>query len=201
MKTFEEKSRDNYNLKANDYDTTFDGRFTAKFKELLLNEISIETNYRVLDVACGNGTFLNMLSRKFEIQGYGIDISENMIINARMRNPDFTFHICKCENTPFEDESFDLITVCAAFHHFPDITAFAKETTRILKSKGLLYIAEVYYPDILRALLNVFMPFSNAGDVKIYSPKEIQQTIEQQGFKKIEFLKDGHVQIIKMQKL
>jgi hypothetical protein len=42
---------------------------------------------------------------------------------------------------------------------------------------------------------------SKAGDVKFYSPKEIQGTFEAYGFEQIGFKREGHVQIIEMQKL
>jgi len=47
VKNFEDKSRKSYNEKADDYDKTFDGKFTAKFKELLLKEITMENNSSV----------------------------------------------------------------------------------------------------------------------------------------------------------
>ena len=52
-------------------------------------------------------------------------------------------------------------------------TPFAKEMKRILKPKCVIYIADIYYPLIIRAILNPFVPQSKAGDVKFYSPKEI----------------------------
>lgn len=201
MKTFEDKSRESYNQKADDYDNTFDGKFTAKFKELLLEEIIVKTNDSILDVACGNASFLKMLSNKYNIKGYGIDISEKMIENAKNRCPDMTFETSACEHTPFKNQMFDVITVCAAYHHFPDIRAFAKESNRILKPKGLLYIAEVYYPFIIRAIFNPFVPLSKAGDVKFYSPQEIQSNFEEYGFEKVSFKSEGHIQIIGLRKL
>jgi len=196
MKTFKDKSRESYNRKADDYDKTFDGKFTVKFKELLLEEITVETNNNILDVACGNATFLKMLSNKYDIKGYGIDISEKMIENAKRRCPDMAFEISSCEHTPFDNQIFDMVTVCAAYHHFPDTKAFAKEVSRILKPKGLLYIAEVYYPFIIRAIFNPFVPLSKAGDVKFYSPKEIQSNFEKYGFEMVNFKREGHIQII-----
>jgi len=196
MKTFKDKSRESYNRKADDYDKTFDGKFTVKFKELLLEEITVETNNNILDVACGNATFLKMLSNKYDIKGYGIDISEKMIENAKRRCPDMAFDISSCEHTPFDNQIFDMVTVCAAYHHFPDTKAFAKEVSRILKPKGLLYIAEVYYPFIIRAIFNPFVPLSKAGDVKFYSPKEIQSNFEKYGFEMVNFKREGHIQII-----
>ena len=52
---------------------------------MLLEEIQAERGERVLDVACGNGTLLGMLAEKFGIAGYGADISEKMIENARRK--------------------------------------------------------------------------------------------------------------------
>lgn len=201
MKTFSEKSRDSYNQKAEDYDNTFDGKFTVKFKELLLGELKIEPKCSILDVACGNGTFLKMLSNKHGIKGYGIDISEKMTEVARRKCPDMIFETSGCENTPFENQMFDVITVCAAYHHFPSVERFAKEANRLLKPQGMLYIAEVYYPFIIRAIVNPFVPLSKAGDVKFYSPMEIKNNLEAFGFEQVGFKKAGHVQIISMRKI
>jgi ubiquinone/menaquinone biosynthesis C-methylase UbiE len=201
MKTFEDKSRVTYNQLADNYDNTFEGKFTSDFKKLLLEEIIAETNHNILDVACGNASFLEMLSKKYNIAGYGIDISEKMVENAKKRCPDMTFEISSCEHTPFKDQMFDIITVCAAYHHFPDTRAFAKETSRILKPKGLLYIAEIYYPYIIRAILNPFVPLSKAGDVKFYSPGEIQSNFEEYGFEKVKYKRREHIQIIVLRKV
>ncbi len=201
MKNFAEKSRNSYNQKADDYDNSLEGQFTVKFKELLLEEIIVEANDNILDIACGNATFLNMLSKQHKINGYGIDISEKMIENAKKKCPSMTFEVSGCENTPFDDQMFHVATVCAAYHHFPDVKAFAKEMSRVLKPGGLLYIAEVYYPFLLRTIFNPFVPLSKAGDVKFYSPKEIQTNFEKEGFKKVGFLKKGHIQIVTLQKL
>lgn len=53
MKTFEDKSRESYNRIADDYDKTFDGKFIVKFKELLLEEITVENNSNILDEPVG----------------------------------------------------------------------------------------------------------------------------------------------------
>lgn len=201
MKTFEDKSRESYNEKADDYDKTFDGKFTAKFKELLLRKITMQNNSSVLDVGCGNGTLLKMLANNYNIEGYGIDISEKMIENAKKRCPHMAFEVSGCEDTPFKNQMFHVVTVCASYHHFPDTKAFAKEVSRILKPKGVLYISEIYYPLIIRAIVNPFVLLSKAGDVKFYSPEEIQSNFEEYGFEKVDFKREGHIQVIVFRKL
>jgi len=96
---------------------------------------------------------------------------------------------------------FHAVTVCASYHHFPDTKAFAKEVSRILKPKGLVYISEIYFPLIIRAIVNPFVLLSKAGDVKFYSPKEIQSNFEEYGFEKVDFKREGHIQVIVFRKL
>ena len=88
-----------------------------------------------------------------------------------------------------------------SYHHFPDTVAFAEEINRILKPKGLLYIAEVYLPSIVRAIVNSFVPLSKAGDVKFYSLQEIKNNFSEYDFEKVSFKKKGYIQIIGLQKL
>lgn len=125
MKSFNEKSIESYNEKADHDDETFDGRFTLEFKHKLLEKISVNRGAYVLDVACGNGTLIKMLADHYGIIGYGTDISEKMIENARRKNPGMIFETAGCESMPFENQLFDIITVCAAYHHFPDVKAFS----------------------------------------------------------------------------
>lgn len=201
MKNYEEKSRESYNKIASEYDNTLEGRFTERFKELLLEELTVKSESTVLDVACGNGTLLKMISNKYFIKGYGIDISDKMIEYARKRHPDMNFSVSVCDKTPFNDGMFDIITVSAAYHHFPDVKAFAKEAARILKPQGMIYIAEVYYPFFLRTLFNPFIPLSKAGDVKFYAPKEIISNFTGNGFEFRTYKREGHIQVIGMKKV
>lgn len=196
MNKFEQRSAMSYNKKARDYDNTFDGKFTMKFNAMLLETVKIQSDNTVLDVACGNGRLLNMFEDKYTFNGYGTDISDKMIEQAKTLNPSMKFSIASCEKLPFADNTFDLITVCAAYHHFANVINFAKEAHRLLKSNGQIYIAEVYYPAIIRAICNPFIRLSKAGDVKFYSPDEIAETLRSVGFQNESHTINGHVQIV-----
>lgn len=199
MKTNEEKSRKYYNLLADSYDDSFEGKFTLKFKEFLLEEEVVGNGDSVLDVACGNGTLLKMLSVRWDIHGYGTDISDRMIYNARKNCPDMVFEVSSCEHASFQDNFFDEIFVCAAYHHFPDVLAFATEARRLLKPGGRLFIADVNYP-IIRGIANMVLPHLKAGDFRSYSPKEIRTNFEAFDFKQLGLRKRGHMQIVTLQK-
>jgi ubiquinone/menaquinone biosynthesis C-methylase UbiE len=200
MNKFNKKSMDAYNKKADDYDNTTDGRFTEAFKQLLVEQIHVRANDSVLDVACGNGTLLARINEKETIKGFGIDISSQMVKNATTRYPMFSFVTGGCEKIPFGDNSMDTITVCAAYHHFPNVNDFASEAKRLLKPNGNLYIAEIYLPAIIRMIANPFVPLSTEGDVKFYSTKEISKTFSSMGFKLVTRRKRGHIQILHFNK-
>lgn len=197
---YERRSVRSYQKKADHYDDTFDGRFTREFKELLLRTIQIPTGGKLLDVACGNGRLLEMLSKKRDFTGFGVDISGKMVENARRLNPSMVFAQAGCDALPFEDAFFDILTVCAAYHHFPDVAGFAREAFRVMKPNSALHIAEVYYPPLIRALCNPLIHFSPAGDVRFYAPDEIIEVLEEAGFRRKASLQHGHIQIVSVNK-
>ncbi|MEN6312710.1 MAG: methyltransferase domain-containing protein, partial [Clostridiaceae bacterium] len=98
---------------------------------------------------------------------------------------------------PFEDNSFDVLTVSAAFHHFPEPEKFAMEASRVLKHGGKIYIAEIYFPMPIRQIVNtIFLPLYNSGDVKLYHPKEIAKIFDKAGFSHISVVVKRKVQLI-----
>jgi len=196
---YNEKNITAYDKMADNYDNTLDGKFTEKFKTLLLNNVTVKEGHSILDIGCGNGTLLSRIAKLKPIQGFGTDISSQMIKNAIARYPELRFVVSNCEKIPFDDESMDIITVCAAYHHFPNVNSFAVEAKRLLKKSGSIYIAEVYLPFGVRHVANIFLPLSKDGDVKFYSPKEIAYTFLNNGFSFVKSTIKGHIQIIHLQ--
>jgi SAM-dependent methyltransferase len=200
MNKFSEKSRKSYNAIADCYDDTFDGKFTLEFKHRLLKEIHTGRG-PVFWMSLRQRRTLKMLEDRFGILGYGTDTPEKMIENAAARNPEMVFRAAGCEDIPFESQSFELLTVCAAYHHFPDVGAFAAEAHRLLKPGGYLFIADVYYSAFPRFLCNLVLPLSKAGDVRFYSPEEIVEVFERMGFKEVKTAINGRIQIVALQKI
>jgi len=200
MNKHEELSARAYDKKAKDYDQSREGRFTEPFKALLLKAMEVPSQATVLDVACGNGRLLQLLNQRQSIRGYGIDISPKMIEEARLLCPGMEFTVGPCAPLPYKDESFDVISVCAAYHHFPKTEAFATEAWRTLKPDGRIYIADVYYPAWLSALLNPLLPLLRAGDVRLYSPQEIVKNLKQGGFSNLHYCIVRNIQVISGQK-
>ena len=196
MNKYENRSASTYNKKADSYDDTFDGKFTYKYKIKLLELVYIPENGNLLDIARGNGRFLQMLAQNQTFNGFGCNISENMVVKAKQSNPNMTFQLAPCDALPLQNETFDAVTVTVAFHQFPNIYGFAKEALRVLKPKGTLYIAEVYYPLLLRIIFNPFVRFFRAGDLKFYAPEEVSKVLRNTGFLNESVIIAGNIQII-----
>lgn len=114
------------------------------YHPLVMNKIrqqlSLEGKFsRALDVGCGTG--LSTIALK-ELADHvtGIDGSAEMIAVANAhRDRQITYHHAPAEKLPFDEQSFDLITVCGAINWI-DRTRFFPEARRVLKGQGWVII-------------------------------------------------------------
>lgn len=196
-----ERSRKTYDEMAAYYDTSPEGNYTRPHKAELIRQVAVKDQDDILDVACGNGALLGELSKKARVHAFGVDISAKMIAAARERHPDCSFTVGPCAPLPFENARMNSITVSCAFHHFEEPNAFAAECMRVLKKQGAVYLAEPFFPPVIRWLANaVWVPFSKSGDVKVYSPKELRTLFEQVGFQQVETYVKGSVLFLSAKK-
>lgn len=201
MNIHERRAIRSYGKIADDYDNSSEGRFTLPFNRRLAEVVQVPDGGRLLDVACGNGRLLGMLLRGRRFEGYGTDISEAMVRVAQRELPAMAFRSAPADDLPFGDGFFDAVTVCTAFHHFHDVTAFAREVRRVLVPGGRLYIAEIYQPWIVRVAVNPFIRLHPSGDVRLYSPGEMCKLLFANGFAIEPTIVEGNIQIVTAKKL
>lgn len=101
-----------------------------------LSEIS-EGHACAWDCATGNGQAAVSLAKHFS-HVEATDISEEQIQQS-IPHPKVHYSMSPAEHTPFENESFDLITVATAVHWF-DPEQFNQEVKRVLKPRGILAV-------------------------------------------------------------
>jgi ubiquinone/menaquinone biosynthesis C-methylase UbiE len=89
------------------------------------------------DCGCGNGQVAKDLSNWFK-RIEATDVSAKQIENAVAKD-NISYRISPAEQTPFENSTFDLITVGQALHWF-DIPNFFKEAQRVGKPGGIIAI-------------------------------------------------------------
>jgi len=191
-----------YDSIAQNYDDSPDGKFTARFKEKILEFCKVSNGEIVLDVGCGNGSLINAINKKGDIQAYGIDISPNMISECRKRYSDITFNTSTGEKLDFSKNNFDVITICCVLHHLNNPQKFFEEAQRVLKPGGVLIVGDPWFPFGVRHLVDwVVSPLVKAGDNKIFSHAQLRQLFLTNGFEITETYKKGFVQIVKGNKI
>lgn len=128
---------------------------------------------RILDVGCGTGANLIMLSEFGDAEG--VDISPDALEFCRQRGLD-NVRLGSAEEIPYEDSSFDLVTALDVVEHLDDDLAGLREMRRVLKPDGriLLFVPTFMF------LWGVQDDVSNHR--RRYRLAELRRTVEQAGF-------------------
>ncbi len=100
---------------------------------------------RVLDVGCGDGALVRMMTRE-GAQATGLEINEAQLARARAESPvgGESYRVGRAEALPFEDGAFDIVVFFNSLHHVPiefQEKALA-EAARILERGGRLFVME-----------------------------------------------------------
>ncbi|NOZ23963.1 MAG: class I SAM-dependent methyltransferase [Planctomycetes bacterium] len=108
-----------------------------------------DENFRMLDIGCATGKLLRKTGEKFAAASFeGVDIAPGMIKVASEKTQDddrYHFQVGNAaEALPFDDDSFDYVSCCHSFHHYPDQESAAKEFLRLLKPDGKLLFVDSY---------------------------------------------------------
>jgi ubiquinone/menaquinone biosynthesis C-methylase UbiE len=188
-----------FDKRAAAYDEGFEGKTSRKFYDLMLREIDVKQGDFLLDVGCGTGALLNKIVNAHGVNAYGIDTEENMLAVAKSKYPNMEFQLSRCEDMPFEKQTFDVLIACMAYHHFSEKEGFAKEAARVLKSGGALYIADPRFPFAIRKTLNGLLRLIRVTG-EFFKPDEIAARFLDFGFEYVGFTHDGYAQIVKLKR-
>lgn len=187
---FKENSKVNFNKQAEIYDEEGDGKFVASMYDEIINRIMFLNPKKLLDIGCGTGNVLMRINRNENLYLYGIDISEKMIEKAKKNlGNKAELKVGDSEYLPWKDNSFDVIVCNASFHHYPNPEKVLLEMKRVLKKNGTVIIGDPTGPIIVRQILNLLFKFSNNGDYRAYSKKEIEALLIKCGLEPFNFKK------------
>jgi SAM-dependent methyltransferase len=101
---------------------------------------------RVLDVGCGRGGTVHVLTHFFSPRSVtGLDLSAAAIAFCRRvhRYPNVRFEEGDAENLPFADASFDVVTNVESSHGYPQVHSFYREVYRVLAPGGHFLYTDV----------------------------------------------------------
>lgn len=115
--------------------------------EWAIDRMRVRPYDRVLDVGCGGGMALRLLSRRaWDGRVIGVDYSPDMVEQARARNAEAVrrgrveVHQGDAMALPFPDGSFDQVCAIETFYFWPDPLRGLREAHRVLRPGGRLTV-------------------------------------------------------------
>ena len=167
----------------------------------------------ILDVATGTGDFAISAAKYTKAQITGIDISQRMLdvgikkIAKKKINKRIKLQRADSEKLPFNNNSFDAITVGFGVRNFENLKKGLSEIYRVLKSNGMVAILEpstpkyfpfkqlykLYFHQILPRIGSIVSKDKNAYQYLPNSVKEFPNSndfiyiLEKIGFKKCNY--------------
>ncbi len=95
----------------------------------------------LLDLGCGAGAFTLRVAAACGARAVGVDVSRELVAEARRRNPGAEFHVGDAHALPFADRAFHGVFGSSVLHHLELGPALA-EILRVLAPGGRIAFAE-----------------------------------------------------------
>ncbi|MBZ9571134.1 class I SAM-dependent methyltransferase [Methanobrevibacter sp. TMH8] len=150
---------------------------------LILENIELKTNDIILEFGFGNGYLIKELFKQnIPIKIYGIDISKDMVDEAKIENKDniengdLKLFLGNINKTSFDEGFFDKIYTVNTLYFWDDINTCYSEIKRILKPNGI-FMNVFHTKDYLKK-----SEYAKHG-FKKYTLEEIKKITEDNGFK------------------
>jgi ubiquinone/menaquinone biosynthesis C-methylase UbiE len=134
---------------APNYDFVLVSPFYQALHRRLLEYLALPERSQVLDLGCGTGKLLDRLADRFpDLQGIGVDLSRQMLRQARIANRHHRRLIFVGGNAvdlPCGIEQFDAVFNTISFLHYQQPDRVLAEVRRVLKPGGKFYLVD-YVP-------------------------------------------------------
>jgi demethylmenaquinone methyltransferase / 2-methoxy-6-polyprenyl-1,4-benzoquinol methylase len=120
-----------------------------RWRERAVDMSGVGPGGRALDVATGTGDLAIALERRVGSGGevIGSDFSDQMLELARRKSPAVRFEWGNALELPYEDDSFDAVTVGFGARNFSDRPVGLAEMARVTRHGGRVVVLEITTPD------------------------------------------------------
>lgn len=152
-----------------------------KWRNKVVNLVAKTNPERILDIATGTGDLALSLTNTKAKDIVGLDISDGMLevgrqkIKSKNLDDIISMVIGDSEDLPFEDNSFDAITVAFGVRNFENLEKGLSEILRVLKPEGIFVILETSVPTnpIYRFGYKIYTKFMLPTIGKLFSKDKV----------------------------
>ena len=144
MKRNVKEIKEIYDTLADEYDKIhFHPNSAAEYVErrrlnLIYPYLQKSKGLRILDVACGTGTYL-AIGKRMGAEVFGCDISRNMTQICKDKGINNIF-VADYHFLPFKDNTFDLVLCINAIHYTNNVEKVISEMKRVLSDNGIILL-------------------------------------------------------------
>ncbi|PIY82990.1 MAG: hypothetical protein COX96_03200 [Candidatus Omnitrophica bacterium CG_4_10_14_0_2_um_filter_44_9] len=157
------------------------GKSEIFYKELLS---CLFPGAKILDVGCGDGSFLALASKKFICSG--IEISGHLANLAKAREG-INIKLGNFLEADFVGEKYDGITLISLLEHLTDPAGTFQKCFDLLNDKGVLLVKTVNYGCANRKIKKEnWTGFRPPDHVVYFDASNLKRMLEKIGFKKVE---------------
>jgi demethylmenaquinone methyltransferase / 2-methoxy-6-polyprenyl-1,4-benzoquinol methylase len=122
------------------------------WRKKVLGLVAVKKPKTILDIATGTGDLAILMAETSAEKIIGLDISAGMLdvgrkkIEAKNLTKKIEMMLADSESMPFEDHTFDAITVAFGIRNFEHLEKGLSEILRVLKPGGIFVILETSNP-------------------------------------------------------
>ncbi|MBW4681755.1 MAG: class I SAM-dependent methyltransferase [Microcoleus vaginatus WJT46-NPBG5] len=160
-----------FDLWAPSYDSLFPSVIYQAIHQRLLEYVDLPHQANVSDLGCGTGRLLSRLAATFpDLRGTGLDLSAQMIRQARSRNhhrPRLIYLQGNALALPFADGQFNAVFNTLSFLHYPSPEQVFAEVSRVLQKGGQFYFVDITTNQQSQPQYLGVPP----GGIRLYSPQ------------------------------
>ena len=123
------------------------------WRKHVMSTMNVQKGSKALDVCCGTADWTIALSEAVGSKGQvaGLDFSENMLEVGKQKTASLeNIQLVHGDamNLPFDDNSFDYVTIGFGLRNVPDYLSALKEMHRVLKPGGMVVCLETSQPTL-----------------------------------------------------
>lgn len=187
LKDYEALSKKHFDGQAGEYDQR-DTYYYSRNGKISCHDIAEQVRSvpyeALLDVGCGTGFLIDILTKRKPARYCGVDLSDEMIRVAKgkgIRGAAFT--VGSADKLPYPDGSFDIVTCSQSFHHYPYPEAAMREARRVLKTGGLYILSDTGIGGVGAWIDNhILFKLAKSGDCHTTNRKGIERMMAAAGF-------------------
>jgi 2-polyprenyl-3-methyl-5-hydroxy-6-metoxy-1,4-benzoquinol methylase len=141
----------------------------------------LNSNAKLLDIGCGNGSFLNDITLLTHCEVYGVDNSALAAKNAK-ETYGLDIFVGTIEESPFQEKYFDVITAWSFLEHVNNPLEVLRKISNLLKSNGSCIISTPNFDSMnSRIFKDKWYHLDCPRHLYLYNPKTITGLLEKAG--------------------